>query len=152
MVREHFLQYGDISNVELEDVEGCDGSSESEVSKDCSACVNFVTRRSAERAFINGKCWQGHNLKFMWLTPSTPSNDPSGTENSPSTSKGSSDADVKRGEKPASIVSQEVASSESGEAENEEKGIGEDMEPGEDSQQSPSPTSGNEESTRDDKF
>ncbi|GMN42560.1 hypothetical protein TIFTF001_011764 [Ficus carica] len=152
VVREHFLQYGDISNVELEHVEACDGSSETEASKDCSTRVNFVTRRSAERAFINGKSWQGHNLKFTWLAPSTPSNDPIGRENSPSTSKGSSDADVKRGEKPASVVSQEVASSGSGEPKNEEKGITEDVELGEETEQSPSPTSGKEESTRDDKF
>ncbi|KAL5572769.1 hypothetical protein UlMin_022366 [Ulmus minor] len=94
VLREHFSPYGDITNVEVEDVETSDGSSESEMSKECSARISFVTRRSAERAFVNGKCWEGHNLKFTWLTPNIPSNDQSGRETSPSRSKGQSDADV----------------------------------------------------------
>ncbi|KAM6572332.1 hypothetical protein CsatA_016412 [Cannabis sativa] len=85
VMREHFLPYGDISNVELEAVEACNGSSESELSKECSARVSFIARRSAEKAFTNGKSWQGHDLKFVWLPPSSSCTDSSGVrENSPS--------------------------------------------------------------------
>ena len=142
-MREHFLPYGDISNVELEGAEGCNGSSESEVSKDCSACISFIARRSAERAFVNGKCWQGHNLKFVWLPSNNPSNDQSGRENSPSASK-------EPGEKVACIVSQEIVSSSNEEPKIEEEKNVEDMEPDEDSRRSPSPTSVKEESPKGD--
>ncbi|XP_062106918.1 zinc finger CCCH domain-containing protein 41 [Humulus lupulus] len=117
VMREHFLPYGDISNVELEAVEACNGSSESELSKECSACISFIARRSAERAFTSGKSWQGHDLKFVWLPSSNPSNDQSGgRENSPSA------ASKEGGENAtAGIVPQEVASSGSEEHENQEK-------------------------------
>lgn len=36
------------------------------------ARVSFATRHSAERAFVNGKSWHGHNLHFLWATPSIP--------------------------------------------------------------------------------
>ncbi|PON84245.1 Splicing factor-like protein [Trema orientale] len=145
VMREHFLPYGDISNVELEDVEACNGSSESEVSKDCSARVSFIARRSAERAFVSGKCWQGHNLKFVWLPSSSPSNDQSGRENSPSASK-------EPVEKVEGTVSQEVVSSRNEEPEDQEKKIVEEMEPGEDSRPSLSPSSVKEESPRGNMF
>ena len=72
--------------------------SESEASKICSACITFTTRRSAERAFVNGKCWQDHNLKFMWLTSSNSRSDSGGSENSPSTHKGYSEPDIQPAE------------------------------------------------------
>lgn len=149
MLKEHFLPYDDLSNVELEDVETHDNSSESETSKDCSACITFTTRRSAERAFINGKCWEGHNLKFTWLPSSISSNDRGGKENSPSTPKGLLDADIHPGEKPTSIVSQEAASSGTVEADylETESGV-EHLELGENSQPTPSPTSDKKESPK----
>ena len=49
--------------------------------KDCSARVSFVTRRSAERAFVTGRCWQGHNLNFAWLSTNPPSSEMSSREN-----------------------------------------------------------------------
>ncbi|KAH7532473.1 hypothetical protein FEM48_Zijuj04G0023700 [Ziziphus jujuba var. spinosa] len=149
VLKEHFLPYDDLSNVELEDVETHDNSSESETSKDCSACITFTTRRSAERAFINGKCWEGHNLKFTWLPSSISSNDRGGKENSPSTPKGLLDADIHPGEKPTSIVSQEAASSGTVEADylETESGV-EHLELGENSQPTPSPTSDKKESPK----
>lgn len=66
-MKEHFLPYGELSAVELEDVQVNDSSQQE-------ARINFTTRRAAERAFINGKCWKDHNLKFMWLTPTNSSN------------------------------------------------------------------------------
>lgn len=66
-MEEHFLPYGELSAVELEDVQVND-SSEQE------ARVNFTTRGAAEQAFTKGKCWKDHNLKFMWLTPANSGN------------------------------------------------------------------------------
>lgn len=66
-LEEHFLPYGELSAVELEDVQVND-SSEQE------ARVNFTTRGAAEQAFTKGKCWKDHNLKFMWLTPTNSGN------------------------------------------------------------------------------
>jgi len=131
--------------------------SESEASKICSACITFTTRRSAERAFVNGKCWQDHNLKFMWLTSSNSRSDSGGSENSPSTHKGHSEPDIQPAEtysepdvQPAetlpSIVSEEVTASENGDPESLEIKSGvERMELGEDSQPGASPKSGEEE-------
>ena len=161
-MKEHFSSYGDLSTVELEDLD----VSESEASKSCSACITFTTRRSAERAFVNGKCWQDHNLKFMWLTSSNSRIDSGGRENSPSTYKGHSEpdvqpaetlaeghseTDVQPAEKLACIVSEEVSASENEESENLERKNGiEHMELGEDSQPDASPKSGEKESPKGD--
>ena len=176
-MKEHFSSYGDLSTVELEDLD----VSESEASKSCSACITFTTRRSAERAFVNGKCWQDHNLKFMWLTSSNSRIDSGGRENSPSTYKGHSEPDVQPAEKIAEghsepdvqpaetlaeghsetdvqpaeklacIVSEEVSASENEESENLERKNGiEHMELGEDSQPDASPKSGEKESPKGD--
>lgn len=153
IMKEHFSPYGDLSNAELEDLESRDCGSESEASKDCSACITFTTRRSAERAFLNGKCWEGHDLKFMWLTSSISSNDRSGRENSPSTTttpKGPLIADVEPADEVADSGSQEAAAaSGNGEPEHSEgRGGVEHVEPGEYSQSSPSSTSGEKESSK----
>ncbi|XP_058778643.1 zinc finger CCCH domain-containing protein 41-like [Vicia villosa] len=66
-LKEHFLPYGELSTVELEDVEVND-SIEQE------AHLNFTTRGAAEQAFIKGKCWKDHNLKFTWLAPTNSGN------------------------------------------------------------------------------
>lgn len=95
-------------------------SIEAEPTKDCSACITFTTRRSAERAFVSGKCWQGHNLKFTWLTSSNSVNGHSGKQNSLSTSQGSLVTDVQAGEQPTCDVCKEDASSGNKEHENEE--------------------------------
>ncbi|KAH0984704.1 hypothetical protein GBA52_011881 [Prunus armeniaca] len=153
IMKEHFSPYGDLSNAELEDLESRDCGSESEASKDCSACITFTTRRSAERAFLNGKCWEGHDLKFMWLTSSISSNDRSGRENSPSTTttpKGPLIADVEPADEVADSGSQEAAAaSGNGEPEHSEgQGGVEHVEPGEYSQSSSRSTSGEKESSK----
>lgn len=51
-----------------------------------SAQISFASRRSAERAFLNGKSWQGHNLQFKWQLPSS-SNKVSGVKENALTSK-----------------------------------------------------------------
>lgn len=55
--------------MELEDTEVQDKLDAFKIS----AQVSFTSRRSAERAFLNGKSWQGHTLQFTWL-PSINSN------------------------------------------------------------------------------
>ncbi|KAF8037583.1 hypothetical protein BT93_B0462 [Corymbia citriodora subsp. variegata] len=67
-LKKHFSSFGDLAILELEDVEGQDDINGSETLKTVSAHIGFVTRDSAERAFANGKCWQGHNLQFVWLS------------------------------------------------------------------------------------
>ncbi|XP_077244241.1 zinc finger CCCH domain-containing protein 27-like [Tasmannia lanceolata] len=96
VLKEHFSSFGDLSTVELEDADFCAGSVGLKASQNCSAHITFKTRRSAERAFLNGKCWQGHNLQFSWLsTSSNSTTDHGGRENSPSlTPKGPPDAEI----------------------------------------------------------
>ncbi|XP_027075253.1 zinc finger CCCH domain-containing protein 41 [Coffea arabica] len=92
-LKEHFSVFGDLSVVELEDTKPQDGDNESEASK-VSGRISFTTRRSAEKAFLHGKCWQGQNLQFGWLSCSSTSRDNSGKEHPCASSKWSSDATV----------------------------------------------------------
>ncbi|XWS32743.1 hypothetical protein CRYUN_Cryun22dG0015700 [Craigia yunnanensis] len=150
VLKEHFLQYGDLFSVELEDVENDDDMG-SEALQNCSILITYSTRLSAERAYVNGKCWQGNNLQFTWLTSSNSNNDPSSKETSSSTPKGPLEADVQREEKLARNVSQEVGSSGNGESENSEgESFVDHMELPEVSEHIPSPTSSVKESPKDD--
>lgn len=92
-LKEHFSTYGDLSSVDLEELETHEGINGSETSKSCSARITFTSRRSAEKAFKSGKCWQGNNLHFTWITSTYSSNDGGGKENSPTTLKGSIDTE-----------------------------------------------------------
>ncbi|KAJ6423866.1 hypothetical protein OIU84_024773 [Salix udensis] len=118
-LKEYFSSYGYLSAVELEDEPGDydgDGNDDgSDTLKSCSARVTFTTRRSAERAFLNGKCWQGKNLKFVWLMSST-----SSTGENSSAPKCPVQTDVQPVRKLARLDSQEV----SGEPENSERNNG----------------------------
>ncbi|KAJ6751674.1 hypothetical protein OIU85_002134 [Salix viminalis] len=118
-LKEYFSSYGYLSAVELEDEPGDydgDGNDDgSDTLKSCSARVTFTTRRSAERAFLNGKCWQGKNLKFVWLMSST-----SSTGENSSAPKCPVQTDVQPVRKIARLDSQEV----SGEPENSERNNG----------------------------
>lgn len=74
-LRDHFSLFGQISDVEIEELgEGhCQNApNDFEVMRNCSARVSFATRHSAERAFVNENSWHGHNLHFLWATPSIP--------------------------------------------------------------------------------
>ncbi|XP_039005472.1 zinc finger CCCH domain-containing protein 41-like [Hibiscus syriacus] len=92
VLKEHFSQYGDLFSVELEDVENDDDGMVSETIN-CSVRITYSTHLSAERAFVNGKCWQGNILQFSWLTCSNSSNDPTSEETSSSTPKEPLEAD-----------------------------------------------------------
>ncbi|MBA0587105.1 hypothetical protein Gorai_000241, partial [Gossypium raimondii] len=149
VLKEHFLQYGDLFSVELQDVENEDnGDIGSEALKKCSALITYSTRQSAERAYVNGKCWQGNNLQFKWLIYNT---NPSSKETSSSAPKEPLEADVTKEEKTAHSVAQEVVGSGNGESENSDReSFVEHMELAEVSEQSPSPTSSMKESPKGD--
>ncbi|XP_027357592.1 zinc finger CCCH domain-containing protein 41 [Abrus precatorius] len=100
VLKEHFLPYGELSAVELEDVQVNDSSQQE-------AHITFATRRAAERAFINGKSWKEHNLKFMWLSNATGSR-----ERSLSAPKEPLDTDDHSEEKLGNSVNQEAISGE----------------------------------------
>uniref|UniRef100_A0A0V0IWJ8 Putative zinc finger CCCH domain-containing protein 41-like n=1 Tax=Solanum chacoense TaxID=4108 RepID=A0A0V0IWJ8_SOLCH len=74
VLKEHFSTFGDPPAVEMEDLEPQDGNNGSEMSN-ISASICFPTRRSAERAFSNGKIWQGQALQLMWLQSSNSTKD-----------------------------------------------------------------------------
>lgn len=121
VLKEHFSAYSDLSTVELDDSEPNDGSDDSETSK-LSARVYFTTRHSAEKAFLGGKCWNGHNLQFTWLKPSNPSKDNIvGGENPSSSSKGSSDANVQPMLEETSPASQKAVTSADDDSEKMER-------------------------------
>ncbi|CAN4079206.1 unnamed protein product [Withania somnifera] len=74
VLKEHFSKFGDLPSVELEDLEPQDCNNGSEV-QNTSARISFRSRRSAERAYLNGKCWQDQTLHFMWLQSSNSAKD-----------------------------------------------------------------------------
>ncbi|CAN1188110.1 Zinc finger CCCH domain-containing protein 41 [Linum perenne] len=79
ILKEHFSAFGDVTSVEIEDAEPCNSDDNtSKMAKLCSANVTFATRRSAEKAFLNGKSWQDHSLQFVWVASSTSINQPGG--------------------------------------------------------------------------
>ncbi|KAJ8546356.1 hypothetical protein K7X08_018939 [Anisodus acutangulus] len=95
VLKEHFSTFGDLPSVELEDLEPQDCNNSSEVQNTC-ARISFRSRRSAERAYLNGKCWQGQTLQFMWLQSSNSAKDIVGVgENVTPASKKPSDANGK---------------------------------------------------------
>lgn len=66
-LEEHFSSFHDLSSVELEDRENASSSGYLQQSSNCSAIITFTTRDSAEKAFLTGTSWQGHDLKFSWV-------------------------------------------------------------------------------------
>ncbi|KAL5216080.1 hypothetical protein ABZP36_007481 [Zizania latifolia] len=70
VLKDHFMSFGELSSVVLEDTEAYNHDATLKPSLSCSACVTYTTRQSAEKAFIGGKSCKGHTLRFMWLTAS----------------------------------------------------------------------------------
>ncbi|KAH1038638.1 hypothetical protein J1N35_040381 [Gossypium stocksii] len=150
VLKEHFLQYGDLSAVEIEDVEN-ENDMGSEAMNNCSIVITYGTRRSAERAYVNGKCWQGNNLQFTWLTSSNSSNDPSSKETSSSTPKGTLEADVQtEGELECSVSPEVIASGDKESKNSEGESFVENMALPEVSEHSSSPSSCMKESPKGD--
>lgn len=106
--------------MDLEDLDLEDGGGELVTSKN-SARIDFATRHPAERAFLNGKCWKGHNMQFVWLTSSSSSKDNSGKENPSSSSKVCTDANGLPAGEVASTASQKTTVSREGESEISER-------------------------------
>lgn len=98
------------------------------------ARINFTTRRAAEQAFINGKYWKDHNLKFVWLTSTSSSNGTGSRECSLSVPKEPLDTDDHSEQKVGNSVNQEVTVSDGDHKASEAKNSLELMEtePGED--------------------
>ncbi|TYG44172.1 hypothetical protein ES288_D11G076900v1 [Gossypium darwinii] len=139
-VLKHFSQYGDLFSVELEDVENEDVMV-SETLNDCSAHITYSTCRSAEKAYANSKCWQGHNLQFSWLISSNSINDPISKETSPAPKEPLEANDNQTEEKLACSISQEEVASDDGESKNSDvKSFVEHKYLAEVSEHSPSPT------------
>lgn len=113
----------------------------SESLKNCPVLITYSTRPSAERAYVNCRCWQGHNLQFTWVTSSNSNNDSVNKETSSSTSKRALEADVQIEEKLARTVSQDVGSSGNRESENSGESFVDYIELPEVSEHSASPTS-----------
>ncbi|CAN7025980.1 hypothetical protein IGI04_024773 [Brassica rapa subsp. trilocularis] len=89
VLKEHFSSYGEISKVELEDSASIDsGKGQDETDKENrAACVTFVKRSAAEKAFANAKCWKEHTLQLKWVTrPSNRENNDSNNNNNLSVS------------------------------------------------------------------
>ncbi|KAL3624269.1 hypothetical protein CASFOL_033085 [Castilleja foliolosa] len=106
-LKEHFSTYGELSLVELDEPQ--QDTNDTSVSSNVSARVSFTARHFAEKAFLHGKSWQSHKLKFMWL-PSVNSGKEGGEpSNIPAASNTSSDANSQTGEKNASTIYQKTA-------------------------------------------
>ncbi|CAH2045146.1 unnamed protein product [Thlaspi arvense] len=70
VLKEHFSSYGEVSKVELEDNASTDSGKDKDetYNENRAACVTFVKRSAAEKAFANAKCWQEHMLQLVWVT------------------------------------------------------------------------------------
>ncbi|KAM0033729.1 putative transcription factor C3H family [Helianthus debilis subsp. tardiflorus] len=62
VLKKHFSPYGDLSKVQVED---------DPKTSNVTAQIYFRTRHAAEKAFVGGKSWKGHNLQFVWLNSTT---------------------------------------------------------------------------------
>lgn len=70
MLKQHFQYFGDVASVEIEDL---DRKVETSHTGKHSAKVAFCTRSAAEKAYAQGRWYQGTSLNFSWVnTP--PSN------------------------------------------------------------------------------
>ncbi|KAJ6811249.1 zinc finger CCCH domain-containing protein 27 [Iris pallida] len=79
VLRDHFSHFGVISSVLLEEpVAGIENAG-SILPDNCSACISFANRHSAERAYQTGKSWEGYSLQFKWLTVTPSSSSTRGT-------------------------------------------------------------------------
>lgn len=117
VLKEHFSPFGDLSKIELDDLEHVDDKIDPQTAK-YSARVYFTTRHSAEKAFSSGKCWNGHSLQFSWLKSSNRSKD---GESPVSSSKGNSDASARTVVNVPNADSQRPATSGDGESEKVEQ-------------------------------
>lgn len=100
-LKEHFSGYGDVS-VELESLDS-DNTHAPETS--IAARISFTTRRAAERAFSDGKCFEGTNLQFIWLPQNSSSAKDTSNSEKPLDSKQSITVDPQPAPEAASVDS-----------------------------------------------
>ncbi|KAK4392962.1 Zinc finger CCCH domain-containing protein 41 [Sesamum angolense] len=111
-LEEHFSTYGDLSSVEMEESK-LQETNDASVPSDISARISFTTRRFAEKAFLHGKCWQGHKLQFMWLSSTSSGKEGAAAAgNLSSSSNMTSDAKVQPTGEDASTPSQKISGKE----------------------------------------
>lgn len=88
-LKEHFALFGDLSAVEVENAKH-QYNEASKISETCVIRVTYATRQAAERAFIEGRCWQGKNLQLAWVMTSNTLNHEFGKNTVHQNSKGDS--------------------------------------------------------------
>ncbi|CAL9764050.1 unnamed protein product [Musa acuminata subsp. burmannicoides] len=79
-LQDHFSVFGDLASVVLEEPEERSENDAVKTPENCCARVTFISCDNAKRAYVGGKCWQGHNLHLMWLSDSGNSNRACGSQ------------------------------------------------------------------------
>ncbi|KAJ8493822.1 hypothetical protein OPV22_015543 [Ensete ventricosum] len=96
ILQDHFSSFGDLASIVMEEHGERSENEGMKTPENFCAHVTFTSCDSAERAYVGGQCWQGHNLQFMWLSESDNSNKVCGSQESLGPPESSS-ADIQDG-------------------------------------------------------
>lgn len=91
-VREHFAVFGELSSVEVEDVDGHKMGLGQPLNMNNPIRVSYTTRRSAERAMTQGRWFHGQSLNLAWA--STASTNRSSESSVPSNKSAMADHEI----------------------------------------------------------
>jgi RNA-binding protein 26 len=91
-VREHFAVFGELSSVEVEDVDGHKMGLGQPLNMNNPIRVSYTTRRSAERAMTQGRWFHGQSLNLAWV--STASTNRSSESSVPSNKSAMADHEI----------------------------------------------------------
>ncbi|RRT63960.1 hypothetical protein BHM03_00049792 [Ensete ventricosum] len=80
ILQDHFSSFGDLASIVMEEHGERSENEGMKTPENFCAHVTFTSCDSAERAYVGGQCWQGHNLHFMWLSESDNSNKVCGSQ------------------------------------------------------------------------
>lgn len=75
-IREHFAVFGELSSVEVEDVECYKADLAQPLNTNSPVRVSYATRRSAERAMAQGRWFHGQSLNLAWVSISSTNRPP----------------------------------------------------------------------------
>lgn len=75
-IREHFAVFGELSSVEVEDVENYKADSGQSLNVSSPVRVSYTTRRCAERAMAQGRWFHGQSLNLAWVSISSTNRPP----------------------------------------------------------------------------